>query len=277
MRNDFFKYLLIHGRKKSVESETLPMTFKAKRTENLKNYRIYGNTVNGESVGDRTENLFDLNTWANTITSIRGNGTMSISDNTVSITSVDHQDAYTMPYTGTAVNVYKIVVKPNTTYRIQYNRSSTALCYIFENGTADYIYTTPGVINTHENTTFLTVRMGVKNTEPLGTTATISDIMISEGSTSLPYEPYGYKVPVTVNEQTTNIYLESPLAKSGNNADYIDFKTQKRYNSDGTEITVTLPEIAVTTGTNTLTVGTEIQPSKVYLRGYISRGDNNAE
>ena len=37
-----------------------PIKFKSSG-ENLENYRIYGNTVGGESVGDRTGNLFDGN------------------------------------------------------------------------------------------------------------------------------------------------------------------------------------------------------------------------
>ena len=81
---------------------------------------------------------------------------------------------------------------------------------------------------------------------------------------------YGkYKIPVTLtadSAETTDIYLDEPLAKSGNNADYIDYATQKRHNSDGTESSITLPEIAVTAGSNTLTVGTEVQPSNVYIK-----------
>lgn len=35
-----------------------PFSFEAE-SSTLKNYRIYGNTINAESVGDRTENLSD--------------------------------------------------------------------------------------------------------------------------------------------------------------------------------------------------------------------------
>ena len=39
---------------------------------------------------------------------------------------------------------------------------------------------------------------------------------------------YGkYKIPVKVNDITTNIYLKEPLRKIGNYADYIDFVNQK--------------------------------------------------
>lgn len=41
-------------------------------------------------------------------------------------------------------------------------------------------------------------------------------------------EYYGkYAVPIVVNDTTTHIYLDAPLRKVGNYADYIDFKHQK--------------------------------------------------
>ena len=84
---------------------------------------------------------------------------------------------------------------------------------------------------------------------------------------------YGkYKIPLTLtadSAETTDIYLDTPLAKSGNNADYIDYATQKRHNSDGTESSITLPAISTLAGTNTLTVGTEVQPSSVEIKGRI--------
>lgn len=36
-----------------------------------------------------------------------------------------------------------------------------------------------------------------------------------------------YKVPITINETTTNIYLNEPLRKIGDYADYIDYKNKK--------------------------------------------------
>lgn len=38
-------------------------------------------------------------------------------------------------------------------------------------------------------------------------TASISNIMLNTGATPLPYEPYGYKIPILCGSQTTNIYL----------------------------------------------------------------------
>ena len=45
------------------------------------------------------------------------------------------------------------------------------------------------------------------------------------------YEPYGYKIPITISDgidtKTTNIYLDEPLRKIGDYADYIDFENGK--------------------------------------------------
>ena len=55
MRNDFFKHILLSGgsrqNRTELETEVLPYAFNS-NGHRLRNYRIYGNTVNGESVGD---------------------------------------------------------------------------------------------------------------------------------------------------------------------------------------------------------------------------------
>lgn len=59
---------------------------------------------------------------------------------------------------------------------------------------------------------------------------TVSDvtyIMLNFGSTALPYEPYGYKITITINgDEIKTVYLSEPLAKIGNYADVVDYKTQ---------------------------------------------------
>lgn len=62
-----------------------------------------------------------------------------------------------------------------------------------------------------------------------------------------------------------NISLDSPL----DDGDYIDFREQKRFNSDNTRENVSLPAVTCIDGTNVLSVNTEIQPTSVYLRGSI--------
>ena len=54
---------------------------------------------------------------------------------------------------------------------------------------------------------------------------------LEEGSTATSYEPYGYKIPITVSNgttsNTTNIYLKEPLRKVGDTADYLDLENKK--------------------------------------------------
>ena len=209
-----------------------------------------------------------------------------------------------LPYEPYGESVGELVTDSQSEYYGKYaipitNNSETANIYLDEpltksGNNADYIdYATQKRHNADGTSADVTMpelpAQSSTNSLSVGTTVQPSSVSVDVGEvvscgdkiTDSQNANYGkYKIPVTLtanSTETTDIYLDTPLAKSGNNADYIDFKTQKRYNSDGTEITVTLPEIAVTTGTNTLTVGTEIQPSKVYLQGHISRGDNNAE
>ena len=252
-----------------VEIEGVPpLTFNA-IAGTLKNYRIYGNTVNGESVGDRTRNLLDFGEWSKNINANRDN---SLAKGIDSITiTANSNDAFTIPYA--SVGIYKIYVKPNTNYLLSWvsNNNLYGRVFIFKNGIPDNTH----MVSTNNNTTkyllfgtdadteFITLRFGV---ETAGDTITYSKIMLIEGSTALPYEPYGYKVPVTVNSNTTNIYLDEQLVKSGDDADYIDYATQKRYNADGTNQSVELPTLQTVEGANTLSVGTTVQPSKVMVK-----------
>ena len=45
--------------------------------------------------------------------------------------------------------------------------------------------------------------------------------MLNVGSTALPYEPYGYKIPILNLPSTTNIYLSEPLMKINDSVDSI--------------------------------------------------------
>lgn len=58
-----------------------------------------------------------------------------------------------------------------------------------------------------------------------------SQLQCNEGNNLLPYEPYGYRVAVTVtndnNSQTTNLYLPEQIRKVRNAAEYIDYGEQK--------------------------------------------------
>lgn len=116
----------------------------------------------------------------------------------------------------------------------------------------------------------------------------IENLQLEEGDTATEYEPYGYKIPIKVNENITNIYLDEPLRKIGNYADYIDFvnkkvvRNVKVVDDTGTlpieesyqglaiptEETIELPTISTNKGTNIIEVDTNIKPSKMEVQYY---------
>lgn len=246
--------------KRKILEDVPPLTFKG-YGKDLKNYRIYGNTVNGESVGDRTGNLFDNNITIE-------NGAIN------SITGADSSYQYrkrlrtsfiSVPSAGTyTINVEKV------------DRINCIVLYSSQNTDA-YIET---IIETALVPKTFTVNVGgyirivfSKLNEADITPSDISNIMFNSGSSPLPYEPYGYRVPVTVtdgtNTQTTNIYLPEQIKMIDDEAEYIDYAEQKQYFADGTSADVELPALPTIAGTNTLSVGTEVQPSKVIINGKI--------
>ena len=231
-----------------------PLTYKAIEGT-LENYRIYGNTENGESVGDRTENLFDGECYNNNLNWDTGN-----------ISSF---------------SIYRIVsdlifLTPGT--------------YTFSNSASDYVglavyddtKTFIGIVSYQNKTNPLTQTVNnnqyfrvlcKNNTDTVALNPNDMRIMVVEGSTALPYEPYGYRVPVTVtngnNSQTTNLYLPEQIKMVGDEAEYVDYKEQKQHFADGTSVDVTLPALPTIKGTNVLSVGTAVQPSEVYVKGKI--------
>ena len=83
-----------------------------------------------------------------------------------------------------------------------------------------------------------------------------------------------YSVPVTVTNgtdtQTTNLYLTEQIKMVGDEAEYIDYAEQKQHFADGTSIDVALPALQTLKGTNTLSVGTAVQPSRVEITGKVT-------
>ena len=234
----------------------------------IKNYRIYGNSIqNGtpspdnpveiQSVGNKTINIVDINQWAqnfNATTYIR------IEDNKIYVRG----GPLVADSNSNIVKWIKSNLKPSTTYTSYfvvppgsqfngqlrvYSSSRTELFRIaIGNGNLSYTFRTP------DSSSFDTISYiyfyGGNND-----TSYAIDYMIVEGSYTLQtipkYEPYGkYKIPLTVNDTTTNIYLDEPLRKIGNYIDYIDFKTGKIVRNTGKEIWDSTQEITYRGGTS---------------------------
>ena len=213
----------------------------------------------GESVGNKTENIFDKSK-ANRIYDTARNDDGSFNYNPSSSNYFD----------------YYIPVKPNTNYvaKGSVDASSNLSCtpsrmYFFDSdknwlGRTDlYIGNIEPIrgyiiFNTPANCFFTQIQ------EDKSRLIDTDKFMIVKGST-VPenYIPYGYRIPITNNSETANIYLDEPLRKVGNEAEYIDYATQKRHNADGTSADVTLPDLPAQFSTNSLSVGTAVQPSSV--------------
>lgn len=222
----------LQGGYKIIEyTGTLPITIKA-NGEPLIDYRIYGNTVqNGTPTpenpitpigcGGRTENLFDLNrlpsnTWTTdtqyymnggiiTDTSVNpGQASISVNNDTLSVTSNGGRGAG-----------FLVEVEPSTEYRFTFTKSEsftsdkTSCVYAFVD-TSETLSTYNAIYGNSDSTVFTTG----SNTKyvyfvfrkALGSIS-YSNIMLNAGSTPLPYEPYGYKLPILSNSNVTNIYL----------------------------------------------------------------------
>lgn len=97
---------------------------------------------------------------------------------------------------------------------------------------------------------------------------------------------YGsYKVPVTVSgengeETTTNIYLDEPLRKIGDYADYVDFagkKVVRNVEENEGELTalaepvsesIDLPDLPTFAANTVIDVNTTVKPSQMYIKGW---------
>ena len=108
-----------------------------------------------------------------------------------------------------------------------------------------------------------------------GTVLHVRDqISVTKGNDTLVFDVIGIDHDdVDFDTQTISLYLPEQIKMVGDEPEYIDYKKQKQYFADGTSTDVTLPAHPTFPGTNTLSVGTTVQPSKVYLQGKISEAE----
>lgn len=122
---------------------------------------------------------------------------------------------------------------------------------IFKTGNINIIFTANGK-------TTLTIFGYKANQSGTVTNLQVYDISITDDT----YEPY--QPPVT-----TNLYLPEQIRKVGDEAEYIDYGEQKQHRVGAEDIDVTLPALPTIKGTNVLSVGAEVQPSKIDITGHI--------
>lgn len=244
----------------------------------LKNYRIYGNTVNGESVGDLVESGEHSGEY---VVPVKIEGKNLIQNIAISRTTttgltitVNSDKSVIVDGTTNDGKASGIALGGNTvlgkgtfilsgcpeggsgeTYRL--------ICVINDGGTqknAVDFGNGSSITLTSDDATIINngFYLAVKSCDNKTFYPMLRRAEIADGT----YEPY--HIPTT-----TNIYLPEQIKKVGDEAEYIDFKEQKQYFADGTSTAVTLPALDLFAGTNVLTVETEVQPSKVYVKGKI--------
>ena len=278
-KNDFFKYLLLNGgsnaaKRSELETQTLPYTFNS-NSYKLRNYRIYGNTVNEESVGDLvTEGEYageyrvpvkveGKNLLQNTATSQTVYGvTFTVNDDGSVTCNGRRENTSTFFTIGSVTTSGETILSgclsggSSTSFAMRaYSATISSPRVYYDIGDSCRL-NTPDTYN-------IDIRIQSEYTcDNLTFYPMIRRAEIADGT----YEPY--HVPTT-----TNIFLSEQIKKVGDEAEYIDYKEQKQYFADGTSIDVTLPALPTLSGTNTLSVGTTVQPSKVYLQGKISEAE----
>ena len=240
-RNDFFKYILLNGSSQTyseLEPDTFPFVFKADG-KRLRNYRIYG--AEG-GVGDLDSNT---NKYIIPVTN-RG------------INFFDEK--YTDIPSGWTLKYYALYVGDG-----DFTLSTT--CPKPSGTTATNLFLLPGNVTTGANTTANGAWLGTSRTATaVDGYVTIAyrnlndadprdyQTILSKGTEAVEYEPYS--PPCNIN-----IYLDEPLGAD----EYIDFREQKNDSGD----IVLMPALTSIDGTNILSVGTTVQPAKIYMQGNI--------
>lgn len=260
-RNDFFKYLLFGGggsaSRSELESETLPYTFVSK-SQRLRNCRIYGNTVDGESVGDLVETgehtgeyLVPI-TVNDTTTDLYLPEQLRMVGNEAEYVDCKKQKLHRVRRNlcdndNLLIGFYSasgafnndsnfrtsnfIAVHPNTNYTVSFFKNGIrtgSLVTIFWNQFKQVIQEiSTGTFTTPQNCEYITIRNFSSQSSAL-----VNDyaFQVEKGSAATEYEPY----------------------------------------IENDEIDVVIPALPIAEGTNTLSIGTAVQPSKIWIQGNIS-------
>lgn len=217
---------------------------------------IYGNTVNGHGVGDRTVNLFDTS-W------ITSSSQISHVGNDLILTGYVCQTNITMSLfcsllglsEGDIITISRMYTNAGSgvaTGRIIFGDDPASQALIREGRTIK-TWTVPSGALTSDKPLIMYGNTG-------GTPFTIYDFIIVKGSytsaTMPPYEPYGYKTPCTVisaeldERRTSNLYTHQQI-HSG------------EILSAGVEALPTLFK-----GTNTISIDTAVPPSGMSISYY---------
>ena len=225
---DYLKSKYQNTAVKLANAEGVPCVLEYSKGKNMRNYEVYGNSVQDgtptpespveiQSVGDlTTKNLIDYTT-----VSTRSGTTAAFIDNGFVYTG-----NYYFSFDGSFLEI-------GNTYVMSWNFEGDDTLtptwrLAYEDGTYSSIVRNGVSLKIAQSVSKILVYPEMSKTTY---TTTFTNIQLEEGSTATEYEPYHkYDIPITVTgtrSETTHIYLDEPLRKVGDYADYIDFKNQK--------------------------------------------------
>lgn len=285
MENDIVRMLFLRRQrqKKRWKIKTIsgapPLSFKAKAGA-LKDYKIYGNTVDGESVGDLETTGEHAGEYKVPVTVSNGADTQTIpiylpeqikkvGDETEYIDYGEQKQHRVRK--NLLLNTAASQTIDGVTFTVNSDRSVTC------NGTANNvvlyeIYSFPRFSG--ECILSGCPMTGSQNTYRLQYT----------NLRNLSYKDYGTGVNIyqfdEIQYPKSKITIRIEKGYTCNNLTFypmirkadIEDDTYEPYITN-TELDVTLPALPVLPGTNTLTVGTEVQPSGVEITGRIKKGE----
>ena len=226
---------------------------------NITPWTIYGNTSGANSVGEVTGNLVNISDFTATTTPTQQDkllwtGTLPVGTYTFSINQNN-------AFTGSTRNTIHIKVND-----INYYENPTTN---YHNNSGQHIYT----FTIEDSTATVEIYYW---TNAISNDCLFTQSMLNTGDTALPYEPYGYKLPVVIGSTTTNIYVADVLRKSSGADPVYDVMSStgvitRNVDTDGSPLptptteSFTAPTLATVAGSQTFNIDTTLKPSSVSL------------
>ena len=250
-----------------------PLTFKGKG-EDLKNYRIYGNTVNGENVGDLITEGEHAGEYSVPVTVTNGTDTETTNIYLPEQIKMVGDEAEYVDYgaqkmhrvrknllknTATSQTINGLTFTVNTDGSVTCNgrREQTSTFFTIANVTTSGEIILSGCPSGGSSASFAMRAYS----------ATISNprVYYDIGDSCMLNTPDTYNIDIRIqsNYACDNLTFYPMIRKAD-----IEDDTYEPY-IENVDLDVTLPALPTLSGTNTLSVGTEVQPSGVEIKGRI--------
>lgn len=248
------------------EAEGYPLSLGNVAGKPLRNYRIYGNTVDGVGVGQAGKNVFDSERWYNEL-SIKDS---NLTDDNPFKTIKGNDGTYDYIQTCGAndkINFHfmKGEFKENTRYAFSWmgkfisGSGNAGIQFYYTDGSNSVSQQVTSSMTTWTKRTLVTTAgktlsyIKIYGYAP-ASVFQIANIQLEEGTTVTAYEPYKVSLPILLDgQEVANIPLDHPLQ----GGEYIDYKADN------------LPAIPTYKHqSNIITVQSTVPPSKIWCEYY---------